>query len=49
LETIPKVGTLFQANQKVQGDDDQSTPCVLIKGEIVERVKKIQLGPKFRL
>jgi hypothetical protein len=27
LETIPKVGAL--SNQKVQGDDNQSTPCVL--------------------
>jgi len=36
LEAIPKVGALFQANQRVRRDDDQSTPRVLIKGKIVE-------------
>jgi hypothetical protein len=36
LEAIPKVGALFQADQKVRGDDDQSLPCVLVEGEIVE-------------
>ncbi len=40
---IPKVGALFQADQKVRGDEDQPPPCVLIKGEIVEWVSKIQL------
>jgi hypothetical protein len=34
LETIPKVGALL--NQRGQGDDDQSTPCMLIEGEVVE-------------
>jgi hypothetical protein len=33
LEVIPKVGALFQADQRVQGDNDQSTPCVLTKRE----------------
>jgi hypothetical protein len=48
LEAIPKVGTLFQANQRIRGDDDQPTPCVLTKGKIVEWVNKIQLGPDLR-
>jgi hypothetical protein len=41
LEAIPKVRTLFQANQRIRGDDDEPTPCVLTKGEIVEQVSKI--------
>jgi len=43
LEIIPKVGAL--SDQRVRGDDNQSTPCVLIEGEVVERLNKIQLGP----
>jgi len=43
LETIPKVGAL--SDQKVRGDDNQSIPCVLTEGEVVERLSKIQLGP----
>ncbi len=38
LETIPKVGALFEADQRDRRDDDQSTPCVLAKGEVVEWV-----------
>jgi len=49
LEAIPKVGTLFQTDQKVRGVDDQPTPCVLIKGKIMEHVNKIQLGLDFHL
>ncbi len=43
LETIPKVGALL--DQRVRGDDNQSTPCVLTEGEVVEWLSKIQLGP----
>ncbi len=32
-------------NQKVQKDNDQSTPHVLTKGKVMEQVNKIQLGP----
>jgi len=39
LETIPKVGVLL--DQRVQGDDNQSTPCMLTKGEVVEQLTKI--------
>jgi hypothetical protein len=46
LETIPKVGAL--SNQRVQGDDNQSTPCVFTKGEVEERLSKIQLGPDLQ-
>jgi hypothetical protein len=35
LEIIPKVGALL--DQRVQGDDNQSTPCVLTKGEVAVR------------
>ncbi|CAM6028069.1 unnamed protein product, partial [Sphagnum balticum] len=49
LETIPKVGPLLQADQKDRRNDDQSTPCVLVEGEVVERVSKIQLGPDLHL
>jgi hypothetical protein len=49
LETIPKVRALFEANQRGRGVDDQSTPCVLTKGEVVERVSNIQLGIDLRL
>jgi hypothetical protein len=49
LETIPKVGVLFQADQRVQGDDDQPPPCFLTEGEIVKWVSKIQLGPNLHL
>ncbi len=45
MEAIPKVGVLFQVDQKVRGDDDQSPPCVLTEGKIVELLSKIQLGP----
>jgi hypothetical protein len=45
LEIIPKVGALFEANRRDRRDDDQSTPCVLAEGEVVEWVNKIQLGP----
>jgi len=34
LETIPKVGTL--SDQWVQGDDNQSPPCVFTEGEVKE-------------
>jgi len=44
LEAIPNVRILIQAYQRVQGDNDQSTPCVLTDEEIVEWVNKIQLG-----
>jgi hypothetical protein len=40
LETILKVIALSKANQRVQKDDDQSTPCVLTTGEVVERASK---------
>ncbi len=43
LESIPKVGALSQADQRVQGDEDQPPPCVLTKGEIMEQMSKIQL------
>jgi hypothetical protein len=46
LETILKVGAL--SDQKVQGDDNQSTPCVLTKGKVMERLSKIQLGPDLQ-
>ncbi len=45
LEIIPKVGTL--SDQRVRGDDNQSTPCMLIEGEVVEWLSKIQLGPNL--
>jgi hypothetical protein len=47
LETIPKVGAL--SDQKVQGDDNQSSPCVFTEGEVEERLSKIQLGPDLQL
>jgi len=47
LETIPKVGAL--SDQRVQGDDSQSPPCVFTKGEVEERLSKIQLGPNLQL
>jgi hypothetical protein len=43
LKVIPKVGALSQVDQGVRRDNDQSTPHVLTKGKIVERVSKIQL------
>jgi hypothetical protein len=46
LETIPKVGAL--SDQRVQGDDNQSPPCVFIEGEVEERLSKIQLGPNLQ-
>jgi len=46
LETIPKVGTL--SDQRVQGDDNRSPPCVFIEGEVKERLSKIQLGPDLQ-
>jgi hypothetical protein len=46
LKTIPKVGALFEKDQKDRRDDDQLIPCVLEEGEVVERVNKIQLGPE---
>jgi hypothetical protein len=46
LETIPKVGAL--SNQRVQGDDNQSPPCVFTKGEVEEWLSKIQLGPDLQ-
>jgi hypothetical protein len=49
LKVIPKVEALSQANQGVQRDNDQSTPHVLTKGEIMKRVTKIQLGPNLHL
>jgi len=42
LKTIPKVGTL--SDQRVQGDDNQSTPCLFTEGKVEERLSKIQLG-----
>jgi hypothetical protein len=48
LKAIPKVGALFQADQRVRRDEDQPPPCVLTEGEIVERVNKIQLGLDLR-
>jgi len=47
LETIPKVGALW--DQRVQGDDNQSTPCMLTEREVEERLSKIQLGPDLQL
>jgi hypothetical protein len=38
---IPKVRVL--SDQKVRGDDNQSTPCMLTQGKVVERLSKIQL------
>ncbi len=35
------------SDQRVRGDDSQSTSCVLIEGEVVERLSKIQLGPNL--
>jgi hypothetical protein len=49
LETIPKVRTLSQMDQKIQRDDDQPTPCVLTEGKIVEHVSKIQFRLDLRL
>ncbi len=46
LETIPKVGAL--SDQRVQGDDNQSPPCVFVEGEVEERLSKIQLGPDLQ-
>jgi hypothetical protein len=46
LETIPKVGTL--SDQRVQGDDNWSPPCVFTEGEVKERLSKIQLGPDLQ-
>jgi hypothetical protein len=46
LETIPKVGAL--SDQRVQGDDNQSTTCVLTKREVEERLSMIQLGPDLQ-
>ncbi len=46
LETIPKVGAL--SDQRVQGDDNQSPPCVFTEGEVEERLNKIQLGPDLQ-
>jgi hypothetical protein len=46
LETIPKVGAL--SDQRVQGDDNQSPPCVFTKGEVEEWLSKIQLGPNLQ-
>jgi hypothetical protein len=46
LETIPKVGAL--SDQRVQGDDNQSTTCVFTEREVEERLSKIQLGPDRR-
>jgi hypothetical protein len=47
LETIPKVGAL--SDQRVQGDDNQSPPCVFTEGEVEERLSKIQQGPNLQL
>ncbi len=47
LEAIPKVGTLFQVDQKIWSDDHQPTPCVLTEGEIVDWVNKNQLQPNL--
>jgi len=46
LEIIPKVGAL--SDQRGQGDDKQSTPCVFTKGEVEEQLSKIQLGPDLQ-
>jgi len=46
LETIPKVGVL--SDQRVQRDDNQSTPFVFTKGEVEEWLSKIQLGPNLQ-
>ncbi len=48
LEIILKVGALFEVDQSGRRDDDQSIPCVLTQGEVVEWVSKIQLGPNLR-
>jgi len=45
LETISKVGALL--DQRVREDDNQSIPCVLIEGDFVERLNKIQLRPNL--
>jgi hypothetical protein len=46
LETIPKVGAL--SDQRVQGDDNQSPPCMFTEREVEERLSKIQLGPNLQ-
>jgi hypothetical protein len=46
LETIPEVGAL--SDQRVQRDDNQSTPCVLIEREVEERLSRIQLRPDLQ-
>ncbi len=46
LEIIPKVGVL--SDQKGQGGDNQSTPCMLTEGKVEERLSKIQLGPDLQ-
>ncbi|KAH8932644.1 hypothetical protein BDL97_19G084500 [Sphagnum fallax] len=46
LETILKVGAL--SDQRVQGDVNQSPPCVFAEGEVEERLSKIQLGPDLQ-
>jgi hypothetical protein len=38
-ETIPKVGVL--SDQRVRGDDNQLTPCMLTEEEVMERLSKI--------
>jgi len=40
---------MSQIDQGVWGDNDQSIPHMLIEGEMVEWVNKIQLRPNFRL
>jgi len=47
LETIPKVRAL--SDRKVQGDDNQSTPCMLTERKVEERLSNIQLGPDLQL
>ncbi len=47
METIPKVGAL--SDQRVQKDNNQSTPCMFTEGKVEERLSKIQLGPDLQL
>ncbi len=47
LEIIPKVGAL--SDQRVQGDDNQSPPCMFTERKVEERLNKNQLGPDLQL
>jgi hypothetical protein len=44
----PKGWSFVLGGSKGLRDDDQSIPCVLIEGKIVEQLSKIQLGLNLR-